>query len=80
MGHAQRRQYFGRVGHGFPIGSAAHYDADQRLSLRHVAPWSCACARSEKRWLLTLQIGTGNGYRRHAGRGLRKNFLVGSGR
>src|SRR3546814_10677752 len=37
MRNIQRRLCFGGMRRGVPIGTAAHYDADQRLSLRHVA-------------------------------------------
>src|SRR3546814_2413544 len=47
MRNIQHRQYFGGMRHGVPIGTAAHYDADQRLSLRHVASWFLAL-RSEE--------------------------------
>src|SRR3546814_5960361 len=63
MRNIQRRQYFGGMRHGVPIGTAAHYDADQRLSLRHVASWFLALARGEKRWPLPGEIRSANAKR-----------------
>src|SRR3546814_14239868 len=60
MRNIQHRQYFGGMRPGVPSGTAPHYDADQRLSLRHVASWFLALARGEKRWPLTREIRSGN--------------------